>query len=371
MLRAAAREGRPYEVAILDLMMPEMDGIELAGSIYTDPALRNVRLIMLASGLTRRHDAAAAGIREYLTKPARQSLLFDAVANAAAVREPTRPVLAEPAPSPNGAAKGQGPPILVVEDNAVNQAVAEAMLARRGHPVDVAHDGLEAVEAIFAGRYAAVLMDCQMPEMDGYEATAEIRRREGDSAHIPIIAMTAHSMKGDRERCLAAGMDDYISKPLRADVLDATLARWLEGETGNEPSTEVMSAGNGVTDKNPIDIDTLDRLRSEVAGPGQEDALDPIIASFLESAPSRVAAIAKAVDSGEQEATSQAAHALKGASSTFGAVQLASICSALELAGREGDLEQARSLIPNLEEAAVMTQAALKGQMAGSAAGRR
>jgi two-component system sensor histidine kinase/response regulator len=137
------------------------------------------------------------------------------------------------------------------------------------------------VQALFDGTYSAVFMDCQMPEMEGYEATKEIRRREGDGPHIPIIAMTAHSMKGDRERCLAAGMDDYVSKPLRAEALDAVLARWV-------PATNGDAAGAA------LDLDALDQLRTELAGLGPGKIVDPLIRQFLETMPGRVDAIAAA-----------------------------------------------------------------------------
>jgi two-component system sensor histidine kinase/response regulator len=349
MLRSAAEAGRPYDVAVLDLMMPGMDGIELAGRISADPALRSVRLVMLASGVTRRRDAEAAGIGAYLTKPARQSRLYDAVANAAAAGEVERPAPPEPTPAPVAPAAPQsGAPILVVEDNPVNQAVAEGLLVRRGYRVQIANNGGEAVDAVFAGDYAVVFMDCQMPEMDGYEATAEIRRREGEGPHIPIIAMTAHSMKGDRERCLAAGMDDYVPKPLQGDALDAALARWVQPLNGEA-----------------IDHATLDRLRAELAELDRADGLESIIRKFLEAMPNGVASIKAAVDRGDAEAVSREAHTLKGSSATFGAVRLATVCEALEQTGRNGNLDQAHPLIEELEEASIATEAALEVHLTG------
>jgi len=368
MLRTAAEAGRPYEVALLDLMMPGMDGIELAAQISADPDLRSVRLVMLASGLTRRGDAEAAGIRAYLTKPVRQSLLYDAVANAAAAREHDQPTALQPPSEGLTPVTQRSAPILVVEDNPVNQAVAEGMLARRGHPVEIAHNGREALEAVFSARYAAVLMDCQMPEMDGYEATSEIRRREGRGSRIPIIAMTAHSMKGDRERCLAAGMDDYVPKPLRGEVLDAALARWVRPLNGEKALAVAAGADNGAEGDQPLDLETLDRLRTEFAGLARPDALESVIRQFLETAPSGVAAIKAGVELGDREAISEGGHSLKGSSATFGATRLATVCSALERAGRDGDLEEARSLITELEEAAAVTRVALEEHLAAARA---
>ncbi len=362
MLRAAATAGRPYDIAVLDLMMPEMDGIELARRISADPALHATRLIMLASALTRRRDAEAAGIRAYLTKPARQSLLYDALANAAAVGVDGSLPTPEPVADATTVA-AEGPPILVVEDNPVNQAVAQGMLVRRGYSVEIAQDGLEAVEAVFNGHHAAVLMDCQMPGMDGYEATAEIRRRQGAGAHIPIIAMTAHSMKGDRERCLAAGMDDYLSKPLDGKTLDAALARWVPQESA-PVKTVASTAEAPATDDGPLDLATLERLQTELGGPDNGHGVEEVVRLFLDAAPGRTAALAAAVANGDHEELSHEAHSLKGASSTFGARRLAAVCLELEQAGRAGDLDRARALIPQLEQASTDTQVAMERQFA-------
>jgi CheY-like chemotaxis protein len=259
-------------------------------------------------------------------------------------------------------ASGHGPAILVAEDNVVNQAVAEGMLLRRGHPVQIARDGREAVQAVFDGTYAAVFMDCQMPEMDGYEATREIRRREGDGPHIPIIAMTAHSMKGDRERCLAAGMDDYVSKPLRAEALDAVLARWVAPPGGEEPSNGAH-ATNGHGPEGPLDLEALEQLRTELAGLGPGKSVDPLIRQFLELMPGRVDAMTAAAERGDLEELEREAHGLKGSSATLGAVRLATACAALEQAGADGDLARALTLVAELVDAAGATRVALEASL--------
>ena len=178
------------------------------------------RVILLSSAGTPRR---APGVTATLSKPVRESRLYDAIATAmvdgAAGRRPSRPRRRRPA--------GGGASILLAEDNPTNQAVAVNILRRRGYRVDVAAHGGEAVDALRREAFDAVLMDCQMPVLDGYAATAEIRRLEGEARRTPIIAMTAHAMEGDRERCIAAGMDDYLSKPLHADDLDAVLQRWV------------------------------------------------------------------------------------------------------------------------------------------------
>jgi len=231
-LRAAAQGGAPFQAAILDMQMPGMDGLALSAAISGDPALASTKLVLLTSLGQVRGDAQRAreaGIAAYLTKPVRESYLYDCLAILTAPSDPgnhladglvTRHSLQE-------ARGGALPRVLIVEDNAVNQMVAANILKKLGYRPDVVGDGREAVQALSNISYAAVLMDCQMPEMDGYEATTEIRKREASTHHTPIIAMTASAMQGDRERCLAAGMDDYISKPVRKDEMGATLERWV------------------------------------------------------------------------------------------------------------------------------------------------
>lgn len=230
MLLSAEQEERSYEVAILDWQMPEIDGLELARTIRTTPSLNKVRLVLLTS-VGQRGDgelARAAGINAYLTKPVRESHLFDCLRTVMG----QQPRLAHPPLiTQHTLAEVQHqsqPRILVVEDNVVNQKLIVLLLEKLGYRADIASNGEEALEAVANLPYAIVLMDCQMPVMDGFEATAQIRQRDRqENAHTPIIAVTAHTLKGDRERCLAAGMDAYISKPINLDVLETTLARWL------------------------------------------------------------------------------------------------------------------------------------------------
>jgi two-component system, sensor histidine kinase and response regulator len=230
-LRSAARDEEPYELAILDMQMPRMDGMELARRTREDPLLRSVKLLLLTSMGVRGEgeESRRAGIEAYLVKPVRQSELYDALATVMAMPEGaldeerlvTRHSLRE--------ARAHVPRVLVAEDNVVNQRVAQRLLERLGCRVDVAADGAEALLLSSRTDYAAIFMDVQMPGTDGYEATAELRRRESEEGRkpVPVVAMTANAMEGDREEALAAGMDDYVSKPVNREVLEAILERWI------------------------------------------------------------------------------------------------------------------------------------------------
>ncbi len=229
-LQTAHRQGSPYDLIISDMEMPEMDGFMLARAIKAEPDLAHIRIIILSSIGQRGHGQAAqlSGVDAYLTKPVRQSQLYDCLAmvmsRIAIVDSPdlvTRHRLVE-------SKETLRPKVLVAEDNIVNQKVAVRMLEKLGYRVDAVANGMEAIEALERISYDVVLMDCQMPEMDGYSATNLIRAREAKTgARIPIIAMTAHAMAGDRERCLQAGMDDYVSKPVKSEQLLRILQEWV------------------------------------------------------------------------------------------------------------------------------------------------
>jgi two-component system sensor histidine kinase/response regulator len=233
MLRAATLTGRPFDLAVLDLQMPGMDGLELALKIKAEPVLARLPMVMLTSVGMHGREAAfrQSGIAVALTKPVRQPQLLDALSTALGERSAPRPasraqvtVVESAPPLP---LTGARPRVLVAEDNPVNQRVAVRMLELLGLGADLASDGREAVQCFARQTYAAVLMDCQMPELDGFVASVRIRAREGAGHRTPIIAMTASAMRGDRERCLASGMDDYLAKPVTIDNLRAVLRRWL------------------------------------------------------------------------------------------------------------------------------------------------
>jgi PAS domain S-box-containing protein len=243
LLRAAAKEGRPYELALLDMQMPEMDGMTLAKSIKADPAIASTRLIILTSmgNMHTQEELKAAGVDAFLVKPVKQSRLFDCLISVLG-RSAAEHVFAKPATDSKAeapiavTAHVQKARILLAEDNIVNQKVALAQLRTLGFTADIAGNGHEVISALKLAPYDIILMDCQMPEMDGYEATRLIRHAEkadaGPKAPIHIIAMTANAMSGDREKCLSAGMDDYLSKPVRRAELALAMARWNPPENG-------------------------------------------------------------------------------------------------------------------------------------------
>jgi PAS domain S-box-containing protein len=236
LLREADASGQAFDVAILDFNMPEMDGLSLATTISADPHLRRTRLVMLTSS-GKRGDAVLgrrAGLSAYLPKPVHESQLYGCLAGVMGrVTEHPGELVTRHSLREEKARRGAR--LLVAEDNPVNQLVAVRMLEKLGYRADGVANGSEAVDALMRINYAAVLMDCQMPELDGFEATREIRHRQSSPQRTPVIAMTAGAMQSDRERCLDAGMDDYISKPVRLEELGAVLSRWVPAALPRDP----------------------------------------------------------------------------------------------------------------------------------------
>jgi len=218
-LRAATRAGVPYDLGLLDLCMPEMDGLELARLVRADPELSGLPLVLMTSGPdVHRAEAEAAGLASALSKPVLMSRLHHTLADAIGSRSPAPP---EPAPRQT---RGR---VLVVDDGEVNQIVAAGILRNLGFDADIAESGAEAVAAVQDRAYDAVLMDVRMPGMDGVQATEEIRRRERDGRRTPVLALTAGASPSERDRCLAAGMDGYLTKPLGRASLAAALEQWV------------------------------------------------------------------------------------------------------------------------------------------------
>ena len=335
----AAQDGRSFDLGVVDLNMPGMDGIELARTLKADPATAQTMLFLLSSSGHRLEAAEShlTGFAASLTKPVRSSELFDCLItslNSGASIDPTAAALKE-----RSEPSGSSGTILLVEDNKVNQLVGSKVLENLGYTFTVANNGLEAVDAFGSGSYDAILMDCQMPEMDGYEATEAIRRIEGSEGHIPIIAMTAAAMEGDREHCMAAGMDDFITKPVRLEVVSTVLKRWVarsgtRARGGGHVMSEVLS--------DALDRSQIDLLLSLDEGAGA--ALQEIVEEYLAMSEEGGVELLRALDDGDAHAVERAAHTLKGASANVGATALVDVCAAIETSRPTGQLEGAAEL---------------------------
>jgi len=356
-LRREAAAGDPYRIAILDMQMPEMDGLTLARAIKSDPAIAGTRLLMMTS-LGRRDDAAIreAGVELCLTKPVKQSQLFDCLATLTGeylVDEPPQQRrAAHIAPQKLPRELRDQRRILVAEDNIVNQRVVLRQLQRLGYAADAVANGLEVLDALERIPYDVVLMDCQMPEMDGYEAATEMRRRQGNSRDTKIIAMTANALEGDRERCIAAGMDDYISKPVRQDALRDILERWTQSpDESLEPSDSTSV----------IDPSVIAELRA-LQSPADPAFFNHLIDLFIEETPHRLAAIRAALAKSNAEALAHEAHALMGSSAHLGATRMDALCEILEEQSRAGSINGAPALLSALEEEFARVRKALEAE---------
>jgi len=344
---------RPFDLAILDLHLPGMDGFELARAIRCDARWARLPLVMLSSisvGVDH-PDRQNAPIDYYLSKPVRQSDLHDAIVTALSqsvltpIGAPSSPALM---PLAELVLARLGGRVLVVEDNPVNQQVAAAMLESLGVAYALADNGRIALDRVRQERFDLILMDCQMPEMDGFEATALIRARQCEGllpGKLPIVALTANAVEGDRERCLAAGMDDYLSKPFTRERLATALGRWLPliedlVEPANPSETDTAEPPTKPVRSSAINIGFLDQLR----------ALDPaggmgltrkILQVYLDSSGTLIAQIEQAIVTGDGETVRRAAHSLKSSSANVGAETLSGCFKQLESLGRDGKLAKA------------------------------
>ncbi|MGB2823303.1 MAG: response regulator [Phycisphaerae bacterium] len=354
-LAAATNAARPYSVVVMDVNMPGMDGFEVAERMKRDRRLAGPTILMLSSA-ARQSDAARCreiGISAYLMKPIKQSSLLDAIVTVLAPRfsGPAVP-LAAATPGPGM----QQLRVLLAEDNPVNQRLTASLLDRAGHKVTVAGDGREAVEAFERDDFDLILMDVQMPVMDGFEAVAAIRRREGQgrpARHVPIVALTAHAMKGDREKCLTAGMDDYLSKPIKSrdlvDVIERNVPAAISdlsspGHAGDTTAPEEQQdSPAGRRGESPYD-----RQAAIARAGADEGLLDELIAIFLASGPARMAVVRQAVSAGDSEAIADSAHALKSSLSILDATASLRATRQLETLARNGDLQGAQEAAARL-----------------------
>jgi signal transduction histidine kinase/CheY-like chemotaxis protein/HPt (histidine-containing phosphotransfer) domain-containing protein len=353
-LHRAVRTADPFTVALIDRNMPGRNGLDLARAIRLDPALADMRIVLMTSSSRRGEaaDARDAGVDAHLTKPVRQSALYDTLATLLAgnSRRETapdpRPLTVEAAPS------GSRGRLLIAEDNPVNQQVARVMLEQMGFAVDVVADGVAAVAAAATERYDAVLMDCQMPTMDGFEATAAIRENEANGDRLPIIALTAAALESDRERCFAAGMDGHVSKPLRPEALAHALERFLGNRPVASPAT-AMPQGNG-----PLDPMILGQLRA-LSRDGEPNLLRDLYVLFTQDTPEGLRSLRAAAATSDVRGLSSTAHKLKGSAGTVGATAMADSCSRIENCAATGEFDDLERLLAELEVQAAEVAAAL------------
>jgi PAS domain S-box-containing protein len=359
-LQEAAIRGEPFDCAALDMHMPEMNGIEVAQAIHGDDSFPTPALVMLTSTLDHRRAARDAGIDFYMTKPVRRTRLRTALIQSLGfkTRRDQAPVQAY-----DPATAGSSPLVLIVEDNEVNQVLAARMLERRGYQSEVVANGREGLEALALRDYAAVLMDCQTPELNGYDATIELRRRERDGSHTAVIAMTAHALRGDREKCLASGMDDYLAKPIRPEELDAALRRWAP-RIASGRAIETPAAEPAIDQPRPTP-DALDsaahgQLRAELAASG---ALAQVVDLFGTHTPEILTDLRNAIGAGDSQAVRESAHKLKGSSATVGAMPLSKLCFDLQKQAESGSLVGAAELVDQIEAAFQDAHAALLAEL--------
>jgi PAS domain S-box-containing protein len=362
MLHAAAGVGVPFDAAVVDMKMPLMDGITLAHRIRADETLAAIKMVMLtslASGDETQH-AQQAGIEICLVKPVRQSHLLQAIAAS---------LTPGPAAEPDNAALREatirlaGTRVLLVEDNVVNQELARAMLNEFGCAVRLAGNGREALDALARESFDVVLMDCQMPEMDGFEAVRLFRaggtgrQHLATSTEVAVIALTANVLPGDAERCRAAGFTDYLAKPFRQTQLAAALARHVR--RGVATMTAAPEAGAPDTPDQPIDPATITRIR-DMERRGAPRLLERLIATYLETSERLVAEVQQGIDTHNAHAVRQAAHTLKSSSANLGANELAGRCADLENLARTAQIQSAGELWPSVRAAHARAAGALR-----------
>ena len=344
LLRAAGSERAPFDLAILDYHMPDIDGLQLAGMIKSEASLSGIRLIMLSSVGIRGdgRKARETGVSGYLTKPVRRDVLYESITAVMGIPDPASGGTLVTRHTVAGARKKIDGRILLVEDNLVNQEVTLGMLSVHGCRADVAGNGREALDAIAAGEYDLVLMDCMMPVMDGYEATRTLRAREKETGgkRLTVVALTANAMEGDSDSCLAVGMDDYLSKPFTIGRLGDMLAKWLStaGKPGpvwaDEAPPETAAAEKPQV--SPIDRKVHDEIRA-LEGEGNRGLLERIINLYLTAAPGLVEGILSAAEKGDTESLLRAAHTLKSSSANVGATGLSGLCRKIEGMTRAGE----------------------------------
>ncbi|MDP2880309.1 MAG: response regulator [Azonexus sp.] len=363
MAGAAMAEGEPYALLLVDMEMAEMSGLDLMRALHANPRLSAMRVIVFSSEPDMPEQLAQAGlaVAACLAKPLRQADLLRAVEAALGRRERSE------SPKALAASRRLRGKVLLAEDNESNLIVARAQLERLGLEVICAGDGQQALDVLAGETVDLVLMDCQMPILDGFAATAALREREaGSDRHLPVIALTANAMKGDRERCVAAGMDDYLAKPYPGDELLAVLARWLPAER-RKPALAASAQGEVGDDTAPLDPAALEKIRA-LSPEGAEALVGQVLAAYLKAAEREWEHFDQGLADGDIAVLACAAHALKSSSFNVGANGLAERCSEIEQLGREGQMRQLLSRVDGLRAEWSRVEAALKALLAGQKA---
>ncbi len=364
-LQEARTSGDPYLIAVIDYQMPYMDGITLAENIKADPAIQDTLLIMLSSvgkvGNVKRLSTPA--LSAYLVKPVSMFKLMETLsvvwnAKQLGFDEKGTDRSGPTANQKEGKTEAKGMKcvsayVLLAEDNVVNQKVASILLEKLGCQVDLVSDGKEAVNQVKKQPYDMVFMDCQMPQLDGYEATAAIRRYEGVARHTVIVAMTAHAMQGDREKCITAGMDDYIAKPIQKEVVRDVLCRWIktkETEIPKESVSENKESHQMANQKNLNTQEIFDPEKVLKVLDGDVNLLREITGIFMESSVSDMETLQQAIAAWNSEKIQQEAHKIKGAAANIGAERVRALALEMEHSARQEDLSKTRCLFETLQK---------------------
>jgi PAS domain S-box-containing protein len=345
----ADRDRRPIRLALVDLTLPDSDGLNVIQRLRANPALATIPILLLAPAVTREDTnlAAALGVRDILIKPVRPSQVRARLLAALQPGSPARMVAAEPGPNQAAAGSSGGLRILLVEDHPVNRLLARKLLEKLGHTCIEAHDGRQALDAYKRELFDLIFMDVQMPDMSGFDVTQRIRnaRQPGRNPHIPIVAMTAHAMKGDRERCLEAGMNDYVSKPLKVEDLAAAIER-VAGPA---------SAGHAGSPPIPVqaapDTAGVFEPAAALARIGDAALFREIVDLFLEDAAARIPKLVGLIEQQNARLAAIEAHSLKGASANVGALEFTRLAHEAEAAAETGSLKVASDLAGRMTDA--------------------
>ena len=363
-MQRAAEDQRPFDVALIDLRLPGIDGKELALQLKGDPRTSGTRLVLLKSlGTSERTGSLVrCGFEAWVSKPVSPSRLHAALQHVAEDLDARigHPFGVEPQAHPEATERNYE--VLLAEDNLVNQKVATLLLGKLGCSVDIAMNGEQAIHAIESKRYDVVFMDCKMPVLDGLEATKRIRSLPDRAASaVPIVAMTANAMPGDASQCLAAGMNDYLSKPVQKAELERILRRWAEAPSTVSNETD-MNISQEEGPRTVLDPEVIDSLK-ELGGDDDPELFHELVELFLEDTPQRIRELDQAVGGQDAAGIEQAAHALKSSAANLGATQLSQIFRDIESAGRQADLERAASLVSRSGEAYKQVEEALKAEL--------